>query len=61
MTRLLLSASNLDIGRASEMLQRMLEWRKQNNIDQILDEEFPLFEKSYPVLYATDRKGRPGI
>jgi hypothetical protein len=40
----------------------MLEWRKENNIDELYKEDFSYFEQEFPfVRDAFDYIGRPGL
>jgi len=55
-----LRAGKLDIDRTKMMVEKMIKWRKDNNIDNIQNEEFPAAEKCVKVWHGgVDKEGRP--
>ncbi|XP_035714226.1 SEC14-like protein 2 isoform X2 [Folsomia candida] len=57
-----LRARNFNIHDAELMLINNLEWRKENGIDTILDEDWSDFEKDFPFdIQGCDKEGRPVI
>jgi len=51
---------NLDPEAAKEMLLTTLKWRKDQNIGNLLNEDFSEFEKKYPFnIEGVDKEGRP--
>jgi len=45
---------------ALAMLKKTLEWRKENDIDKILDEKYSVFENDFKTYFeGCDREGRP--
>lgn len=55
-------AANFDLDTAEEMLMRNFKWRKQKNMDYILEEDFSDMIKEYSPIYVdfVDKKGQPG-
>jgi hypothetical protein len=37
-----------------------MEWRKENNVDGILSEDFSWWRQAYPFYMLEDNAGRPG-
>jgi len=57
-----LRAANLDLKLAEQKLLDNLKWRKENDIDSLLSEDFSDFERDYPYTTDThDKMGRPMI
>lgn len=58
-----LRARNFDLPKTLEMWKNFIHWRKANNVDQVLDLEFPEIneaKKYYPQgFFRTDKQGRP--
>ncbi|ODN02368.1 SEC14-like protein 2 [Orchesella cincta] len=55
-----LRARQFDINRAEEMLRQHLKWRTDNNLDNIENEDWQLFETEYPINQeGFDKQGRP--
>lgn len=62
--RRFLRARKHDILKAKTMILKTIEWRRENNVDTILDDfefgEKEQFHKHYPEgFFCTDRQGRP--
>lgn len=56
------AARNFDIRSAVRMLYRNLKWRKENQLDHILEEDWDNFEKEYQYeVQGCDKGGRPGM
>ncbi|KAL3981956.1 PRELI-like family protein [Acanthocheilonema viteae] len=57
-----LRARDFDVARASDMVQKSVKWRKQHNVDKIL-QEFetpPIFKQFFPgCWHYNDKEGRP--
>lgn len=55
-------AANFNLDTAEEMLIRNFKWRKQKNMDHILEEDFTDIIEEYSPMYVdiTDKKGQPG-
>ncbi|ODM98130.1 SEC14-like protein 2 [Orchesella cincta] len=57
-----LRAANLDLKLAEQKLLDNLKWREENDIDNLLSEDFSDFERDYPYTTDTyDKTGRPMI
>ena len=58
-----LRARNFDIGKTLEMWKNYIQWRKEHNVDNIMDIDFPEIneaKKYYPHgFFRTDKQGRP--
>ncbi|XP_021953391.2 SEC14-like protein 4 [Folsomia candida] len=55
-----LRATRFDIKAAEKMLTENLEWRKENDMENILNEDWSDFESNYPIeLQGCDKEGRP--
>jgi len=55
-----LRGSNLDVPKAEQMLRKAHKWRKENKIDNILNEDFTELDKLFPyILAGNDNDGRP--
>lgn len=54
-----LRARDYKAGEAFEMLRSTLQWRKQNNIDSILDEDFANDFSSAAYMSGKDNEGHP--
>lgn len=58
-----LRARNFDLPKTLEMWKNYIQWRKTNNVDKVLDLEFPEIneaKKYYPQgFFRTDKRGRP--
>jgi len=52
--------SNYDLSAASKMLEQSLQWRRENKMDSILQEDFSQLQKNYPYwVDGVDYHGRP--
>ncbi|XP_021968240.1 SEC14-like protein 2 [Folsomia candida] len=57
-----LRAKKFDIKAAEAMLMENLQWRKDNDIDNILTEDWSDFEAAFPYeIHGCDKEGRPVI
>jgi len=57
-----LRTTKLNLQEAEQKLDKALQWRLDNKMDSILDEDFSQFERSYPfILDGHDKDGRPVI
>ncbi|XP_031371777.1 patellin-4-like [Punica granatum] len=54
-----LKASGFKVSEAFHMLQNTLRWRKENKVEQILDEKFPSDLEKLLYINSTDMEGRP--
>jgi len=55
-----LRAQNFDVNAAQEQLLQHFEWRKENRIDQLDDEDWSDFQENFPWnLDGVDKEGRP--
>ncbi|XP_021965611.1 SEC14 cytosolic factor isoform X2 [Folsomia candida] len=55
-----LRQTNFDVHAAERLMENMLKWREENEIDKLLDEEFPEFDQEYNVyLEGCDPLNRP--
>jgi len=56
----LLKATKLDVNSAVEMVKQNSKWRKQNNVDEILNEDLSEYFPDFPFkLEGVDKEGRP--
>jgi len=57
-----LRATKFNLEAAEEMLLQNLEWRKENNMDDILNEDFSDFQGEYRYsIEGCDKEGRPVV
>lgn len=55
-----LIAKNWKVDQAAKQLREALKWRKKNNIDGILEEDWREMEEQFPYQFnTTDKEGRP--
>ncbi|ODN03993.1 SEC14-like protein 2 [Orchesella cincta] len=55
-----LRARNLDVNQAETMLLENLKWRKENRMDNILNEDFSELDRDYPFqIQYEDKEGKP--
>ncbi|OMO83156.1 hypothetical protein CCACVL1_11540 [Corchorus capsularis] len=55
----LLRAREFKVNDALQMLENILQWRKENNIDSILEEDFGVDLASASYMNGTDKEGHP--